>query len=80
MEYLAQIATDIGPFAQWGAMGLVLWWFMQRVERILTAVSGKIDTLARAMLIDIISRDSVGIHTKQNAREALAKLEAEDTK
>jgi hypothetical protein len=80
MEYLAQIATDIGPFAQWGAMGLMLWWFMQRVERLLTAVTSKLDTLSRAILLDVINRENGGLHTKQSAREALAKLDAEDTK
>jgi len=81
---LAQAADVIpGPTAlyTYGPMGIVLGWFMWRAEKIFSKISDlghRIDGLTKAMLMDLISRDNIGPHTKQLAREALAKIEARD--
>lgn len=87
LAVLAQAATDYGPLAQFGALGIVLAWFMLRCEKLLangalsmtaelSKLTGRIDGLTRAMLMDLVSRDSVGLHTKAQAREMIAEIEA----
>ncbi len=84
---LAQVASDFGPLAQFGVLGIVLGWFMFRAEKLITTgatamnselakLASRIDGLTRAMLMDLVNRDSVGIHTKAQAREMIADIEA----
>lgn len=63
----------------YGPMGIMLGWFMWRNERLIPEIrtlSHRIDGLTKALLMDMISRDTSGPHTIQQAREALAKIAA----
>lgn len=78
MTTLAQVAVD-NPLATFGLAGLVIGWMMIFIDKLrseLRTLSHRIDGMTRALLIDLISRDSIGPLAKQMAREELAKIEA----
>lgn len=80
-QILAQVAaTDpAGLLLAYGPMGVILAWFMLRGEKLVVEIRGlshRIDGLTRALLMDLVSRDSVGIQTKVQARAEIAKIEA----
>lgn len=63
----------------YGPMGIILGWFMIRGEKLVIEIRGlshRIDGLTRALLMDLVSRDSVGIQTKAQARAEIAKIDA----
>lgn len=63
----------------YGPMGIMLGWFMWRGEKLMGEIrmlSHRIDGLTKALLMDMISRDTAGPHTRQQAQEALAKIVA----
>lgn len=64
----------------YGPMGGMIAWFMLRAERSLRTLSHRIDGMTRALLVDVISRDTAGVHAKNSARQMLAEIEAKDEK
>ena len=60
-------------------MGLMLAWFMLRGEKLASKVADlahRIDGLTKALLVDMIDRDTVGPHVKAYAKETIAKIDA----
>ncbi len=60
-------------------MGVILAWFMIRGEKLVVEIrsqSHRIDGLSKALLMDLVSRDSVGVQTKLQARAEIAKIDA----
>ncbi len=80
-QLIAQVAA-VEPgsvLISYGPMGVILGWFMLRGEKLVVEIRGlshRIDGLTRALLMDLVSRDSVGIQTKTQARAEIAKIEA----
>lgn len=84
----AEIGAGVSPLYTYGPMGIILSWFMYMASKFtatlkadnaelrteLRGLGGKIESMARAMLVDVMSRDSTGIHSKQQARELLDEL------
>lgn len=80
-QLIAQaVAVDPGSILlTYGPMGIVLGWFMLRGEKLVVEIrslSHRIDGLSKALLMDLMSRDSVGIQTKAQARAEIAKIDA----
>lgn len=78
MNQLAQI-VEANPFAAYGLAGLVIAWFMYFTEKLRVELKGlahRIDGLTRALLMDLMSRDTTGPHAKAMASEELRRLEA----
>jgi hypothetical protein len=80
-QVLAQtVAADPSSLLlAYGPMGAILAWFMLRGEKLVGEIRGlshRIDGLTRALLMDLVSRDSVGVQTKAQARAEIAKIEA----
>lgn len=79
---LSQVAASTDPLGlllAYGPMGVILAWFMVRGEKLvieIRSLSHRIDGLTRALLMDLVSRDSVGIQTKAQARAEIAKIDA----
>jgi hypothetical protein len=80
VQTLAQIASDnTSVLLTYGPLGVICAWFMLRAEKVFTelrSLSHRIDGLTRALLADMVERDSVGIQTKKYARAEIAKIEA----
>jgi len=76
---LAQItatAPDWPIFAaQSGMAGLVLWWFMARMERLLRGQEIANTRLARSQLLLVISLDYANKAAKQEAREMIEAID-----
>jgi len=67
----------------YGPLGFMVLWFAPRAERVLTKLADlahRIDGLTRALLVDMVERESSGSHTKAYAREAIAKNDARNEK
>lgn len=80
---MAQATIEANPLASMGIAGVVIGWMMWFFEKLRQEIKGlahRIDGLTRAMLMDLISRDSVGPHAKQQARAALSQIEARSAK
>ncbi len=95
MDILAALLLAAAVFAQapevttanalfaYGPMGIILCWFMFRGEAALKEIRGlgnRIDGLTRAMLVDVLSRDNAGTHTRETAQAMLTKLESRPTR
>lgn len=85
MTFFAQLVAEHSELYTYGPMGVILAWFLWRGEKLGASVAKRLDTLShridgitRAMLVDVISRDSAGSHAKDAARTMLAKIEARD--
>lgn len=80
IHLLSQTVPDpTSVLISYGPMGIILGWFMLRGERLVVEIrslSHRIDGLTRALLMDMVSRDNVGLATKAAAREEIAKIEA----
>lgn len=48
----------------------------EKMQAEMKSVAHRVDGLTRAMLMDLVSRDSTGVQTKAKAREEIAKIEA----
>lgn len=80
---IAQVAADTQPLAQYGLLGAVLAWFMFHGSKLageIRSLAHRIDGLTKAMLMDMVNRDNVGFHTKQAARDSIARIEAREAK
>lgn len=85
MSLLAQTAelatANVAVLYTYGPMGVILGWFMLRGEKLIVEIrslSSRIDSLTRALLVDIIDRETCGEHAKQFARESIAQIDARD--
>lgn len=80
MNIIAQAAAEpVSILLAYGPMGVILLWFMARGEKLVVEIrslSHRIDGLSKALLMDLMSRDSVGIQTKAQARAEIAKIDA----
>lgn len=77
---IAQAVSDNGSMLiAYGPLGIICGWFMLRCEKLFTEIRGlahRIDGLTRALLVDMINRESCGAQTKAYAQEAIAKIDA----
>ncbi len=67
----------------YGPLGIILAWFMLRAEKGFAKIGDlahRIDGLTKALLVDMVDRDSAGPHVKQYARETIAKIDARNAK
>lgn len=80
--HIAQIEGGIiKELFNYGIAGIVIGYFMWRDKSIgpkLETLSHRIDGLMRAMLIDVMSRDSSGEQARRFAQEMMAKIEQRD--
>lgn len=76
---LAQVITDYSIFMQYGAIGVVLMWFMFRVEKRLDDHTSVISDLARSILLDVLSRDSLSDALRHEATEVMNRVAQRDT-
>lgn len=77
MDFLAQVA-EAGPLMQYGALGVVLAWLLFRADKLLSSISLRIDGLTKAMLMDLVTRDNVGPHTRKEAQDQLTRIESSE--
>lgn len=79
-QILAQAATEpTSLLLQYGPMGIISAWLMLRAEKgfaEIRSLTHRIDGLTKALLVDMIERDSCGLATKRYAREEVAKIDA----
>ena len=77
---LAQIAAEHSSvLLTYGPMGIILAWFMWRGERMtdkLADLAHRIDGLTKALLVDMVERESSGDATKRFARDAIARIDS----
>ena len=85
MTFAAMISAIVGQLTEnsaslytYGPMGVVLGWFMWRGEKLvgeIRSLAHRIDGLTRAMLMDMVNRDTCGDQAKRMAQEEIAKIE-----
>lgn len=71
---LAQTVTP-GTLAQYGLPGLMIAWFALRAEKRLEAIETVIGTLAKTVLLDVVSRDATPEKVRKSAAEILEEIE-----
>lgn len=80
LAVIAQAVTDNSTaLLSYGPLGIITAWFMWRGEKLggeIRTLGGRIETMTRAMLVDVISRESTGVHAKQQARDIMAEIES----
>lgn len=79
---IAQVVDSALPGASiiisYGPMGVILCWFMLRGEKLvleIRSLSHRLDGLTKALLVDMIDRESSGEHVKNYAREAIVQID-----
>lgn len=70
---LAQINLDPSILIQYGVLGIVLLWFMFRLEKKLDRHTSVINDLVESIALDVISRDHVSEHVKGRAEGILSR-------
>lgn len=78
MHLLAQAVAE-NPLAAYGLTGSViaaLLYFINGFRTDLKDLAHRLDGLTRALLVDMIERDSIGEKTKAYCRDAIAKIDA----
>jgi membrane protein implicated in regulation of membrane protease activity len=80
-------ASAVSALAIYGPMGIMLIWFAWRAEQKsdkvaehLNKLGHRIEGMTRAMLADVISRDTSGPEAKRIAQQMLTKIESSDDK
>ncbi len=79
MNYIAQIASEYQPLAQFGLNGVMLGFFMYLMKDMpkdIRTLAHRVDGLTRALLVDMAERESCGLHVKRYAREEIAKIDS----
>ena len=80
MNLIAQVAAEGGNILiTYGPLGVISAWLMFRAEKAfgeIRSLGHRIDGLTKALLMDMVSRDNCGLHTKAAARAEIAKIEA----
>ncbi len=84
MNTLAQLANENqAALTVYGPMGIMLAWFMWRGEKVagkLADLAHRIDGLTKALLLEMIDRDSLGAGTQKYIHETIAKIDARAAK
>lgn len=81
LECLAQMGAEASPatiLVAYGPMGVMLGWFMLRYEKVigeLRRLSHRIEGLSKAMLVDVLSRETAGSTARTKAIEILNKMD-----
>lgn len=77
------LAYLFAPFAQmpeinwanvlfaYGPMGFIIVWGITQGQKVLNRVSDKLEILAKAILVDLLSRENVGQQSRRMAQELL---------
>jgi hypothetical protein len=65
---------------QYGPIGVVLAWFMLRMEPAMTGMRRSVDRLTRAHLLDVVSRPGATPAVRQLAKDALRELDVAEKK
>lgn len=82
-EALTSMPEPAAALFAYGPMGVMLCWFMLRAEKVFSRISDlghRIDGLTKALLVDMVDRESAGEHVRQFAKEAIAKIDARASK
>jgi hypothetical protein len=83
LAILAQLQDSAPALYTYGPMGVILAWFMWRGEKLSTEVRSlahRIDGLTRALLVDMMNRETTGPTARRYAAEAIAQIEARQNK
>lgn len=75
---LAQI-TDYSSLVQLGVAGVMLAWFMFRVERKMEDHTQVVNDLARSILLDVLSRDSLTDPLRREATDLMERVSRRQT-
>lgn len=67
--------TEYSAFAQYGITGIVLLWFMFRMEKKLDAHTSVINDLVKAISLDVLARPGAHENIKTSAREILTRAD-----
>lgn len=76
--------SDAAPvLLTYGPLGVMVCWFMLKGDQFVTKfgtqiadLAHRVDGLTKALLMDMLERDSSGHNTKRIASEAIAKIDA----
>lgn len=73
-------SIDIAPFVQFGVLGIVLYWFMFRLEKRMDRHSATIDDLTRSITLEILCRSNITTEIRGKADEILDRVNQRTTK
>lgn len=71
------MGAEFGPLIQTGAIGVVLAWFLFRIEPRIRALERAVDRFSRVMLLDILSRPSVSLSVTREAQQMIEDIHRE---
>lgn len=71
---------DLAVFTQFGLVGVVLAWFMFRMEKILDSHTKTINDLTKTLLLEVLSREQLSDHLRAEANEVLQRVTARTAK
>ena len=74
MNFVAQIANEIQPLAREGLVGLFGAWLCLRVEKRLDRIDHTMKGLSAALLMDLVSRNTLAPSVKKYANDLLEKM------
>jgi hypothetical protein len=68
------MSLDPNIFAQYGLLGIMLWWFAFRFEKRLDKHSEVVNNLSRSILLDVLSRDTLSERVREEAQNLLKQV------
>ena len=68
--------VTLAPLLNFGALGIVVGWFMLVTTGRLDRIERAIDRMTRAMALDVIARPQVAESVREQAQQLLRELEA----
>lgn len=71
---IATMTFDPTVFAQYGLLGIILAWFMWRLERKLDSIATVINDFTVASLLETLSRETLSDHLRSQATEILKRV------
>ena len=82
-HFIAELAESQPLLFAYGPLGIILAWFMLRAEKGFAKIGDlahRIDGLTKALLVDMIERDSIGSTTRKYAVETIKRIDARSGK
>lgn len=83
LAQVAQVAAEHQALYTYGPLGIICGWLMWRDEKRAAdnrSLAHQIGTLTKALLVDMLERDSCSDHTRRYAQEEIARLEERSRK
>lgn len=73
--FIAQVENWMSPLANFGAVGIVLLWFMFRSESRMNDIKDAMENLAKSQLLSVVANQEASVVVREQAEKMLKDME-----